>query len=141
MHAGCLQAGALLPGGCAPVFLLVRFPEDAQPELYPFHLLTGRRRTAGHGLAADVLGPVSRNGPSCRCNRGNWTREANYFGPIIALTANAMAEDEVKCRQADCDDYATKPIDRVKLFGIIAQYLGTNDSASKALERTSLWPY
>ena len=43
--------------------------------------------------------------------------------PIIAQTANTMDDDEVKIKNAGCDDYISKPINRYDLMQKIDKYL------------------
>jgi two-component system, cell cycle response regulator DivK len=44
--------------------------------------------------------------------------------PIIAITSHAMVGDEVKARQAGCDDYMAKPIDEHELLAKIRHFIG-----------------
>ena len=59
-------------------------------------------------------------------------RKRGYTGPIVALTAHAMAEDCQKCLAAGCNDYLPKPFDRQRLLAAVAPWLSraSGDSPS-----------
>jgi signal transduction histidine kinase/CheY-like chemotaxis protein len=57
-------------------------------------------------------------------------KQQGYKTPIVALTANAMKGDDQKCREAGCDGYLTKPIDRRELPRILAKYLSVRQEAT-----------
>lgn len=57
-------------------------------------------------------------------------RSEGFKGPIIALTAHALTGERETCLEAGCDDFANKPIDKPKLFGMIAGYLEASDKSA-----------
>jgi PAS domain S-box-containing protein len=56
-------------------------------------------------------------------------RSRGYRGPIVALTANAMAGDRQKCIDAGCDDYSAKPIERHALIETVRRYAALSRAA------------
>lgn len=45
--------------------------------------------------------------------------------PIIALTAHAMSGDEIKAREAGCDEFDTKPVELKRLLSKMEGLLGS----------------
>jgi len=59
-------------------------------------------------------------------------REAGCSLPVIALTANVLEDDVKKCRQAGCNGFLAKPVNRRELVETIARYVNGHASDSTA---------
>lgn len=54
--------------------------------------------------------------------------------PIIMLTANVLKTDQLRCIEAGCDEFISKPINRQTLYTILDKYLCTNTEAENNQE-------
>ena len=51
----------------------------------------------------------------------NLERALNRKTKIVALTAHAMVEDQIRCSEAGMDGYITKPLDPSQLYTLLHQ--------------------
>ncbi len=75
-----------------------------------------------------VLDGYEATAKICAGDAGERYREI----PIVAMTANAMAGDRMKCLEAGMDDYIAKPIDPDLLENILKRYQGLSATSPQA---------
>ncbi|UZE96101.1 response regulator [Alkalimarinus alittae] len=56
-------------------------------------------------------------------------REAGINTPIIALTANVMAEDIAEYKEAGCNEVMAKPVEKSPFYKMLSRYLEHSDEA------------
>ncbi|WP_241235008.1 response regulator [Amphritea opalescens] len=56
--------------------------------------------------------------------------------PIIALTANAVADDRQRCLQAGMDDYLAKPFNKRQILQMLKRWLPQNDVVDSVVSAT-----
>ena len=73
-------------------------------------------------ILMDVMMPIMDGYEATRCIRSLERTDAKEI-PIIAMTANAFAEDVKKAKQAGMNAHLAKPLDVGKMLTMIAKYV------------------
>ena len=73
-------------------------------------------------VCLDIMMPVMDGYQAARAIRQLDHQRAGKI-PVIAMTANAFAEDVVKAKKAGMNDHIAKPLDRKKMRAVLAKYI------------------
>jgi two-component system sensor histidine kinase/response regulator len=65
-------------------------------------------------------------------------RDRGFEGPVLAVTAHALAGDRERCIEAGCNDYCAKPANREELIGVCRELM--QKSVKPALPQSSTSP-
>ncbi|CAN5820589.1 hypothetical protein BH11PSE3_BH11PSE3_35800 [soil metagenome] len=61
--------------------------------------------------------------------------------PIVAVTANAMAGEDERCREAGMDGYLAKPVSLGRLRATLQRWLRNDENAAPAIDPSVLEPW
>jgi CheY-like chemotaxis protein len=81
------------------------------------------RKTSYDLVLMDMQMPETDGVEAARIIRNPDSGVLNPDVPIVAMTANATAEDRKKCEDAGMNGYISKPIDPDRLFSVLNTYL------------------
>src|SRR6185503_13529337 len=59
-------------------------------------------------------------------------RQSGYMRPIVALTSHSMSGERQRCLEVGCDEYMTKPIDRLVLLQVLTRFLPSDEAEQHA---------
>ena len=69
------------------------------------------------------------------------TAEGRPHTPIVAVTANALAGEDERCRAAGMDGYLSKPVSLTRLRATLQRWLRGDTGAKPAIDRSVLDPW
>jgi len=79
-----------------------------------------------HCILMDMMMPVMDGIEATKCIRNMDRKDAKEV-PIVAMTANAFAEDVQKVKEAGMNEHIAKPIDFDRMIDVLWQYFGLNN--------------
>lgn len=83
-------------------------------------------------ILMDCLMPILDGFESTRLIRADEQNRQLPRMPIVALTANALSEDEARCLQAGMDGYLSKPFTEEQLLAMLSKHLPQASNANGA---------
>lgn len=105
--------------------------EIASDGLIAINTLKAHEKSYFNAVLMDMQMPVMDGIEATKIIRGV-SRLANI--PIIAMTANAMAQDRERCIEAGMNDYVAKPIDPEALWAVLRKYIRVSTEAPKTVQ-------
>lgn len=85
------------------------------------------RDTAYDLILMDCQMPVMDGFEAVKHIRSHDSFVKDSFVPVVAMTANAMAEDKKHCLDAGMDDYLSKPLSFERLHQVLTKWLAPQD--------------
>ena len=90
---------------------------------------------------ADIHMPIMDGFEMTAAIRKDETAEGRARTPIVAVTANALAGEDERCRAAGMDGYLSKPVNLARLRATLQRWLPGEAKPAPAIDRSVLDPW